>query len=249
MRIHHSVHGDPDLDPIVLVHGWGLESERTWIATGWVEALTPLRRVVLLDVRGHGRSDKPLDPEAYRYAAMADDVVQVLDELGIERSDYLGYSLGAFVGAALLGSEHATRFRSMVLGGIGEETAESAAACDVIAGALRADDPSTIADPVGRGYRAFVDLDPSADREALAAAALGMWPDGHPVALGGDRLRTAATRVLVVNGSDDRPYVDTVGPFVDALRDGELVVVPGTDHLTTLTDARFRQAALGFLRT
>ena len=232
----------------MLVHGWGLDSERTWVDTGWVDALLPLRRVVLLDVRGHGRSAKPLVAEAYRYGAMAEDVVQVLDELGLERVDYLGYSLGAFVGAALLGSpSHAARFRSMVLGGIGDETPESSAACAAIAAALRAEDPSSIADPLGRAYRAFVDLDPANDREALAVAALGMWPDGHPLELGGKGLGLADLPVLIVNGSEDRPYVDTVGPFVDALRRPRLVVIPGTDHLTTVTDPRFRAAVLEFL--
>jgi pimeloyl-ACP methyl ester carboxylesterase len=247
MNIHHSEHGDPDLPSIVLVHGWGLDSRRNWVDTGWVDALTPIRRVVLIDIRGHGRSDKPREQAAYGYRAMADDVIKVMDELGLEHADFLGYSLGAFVGAALLGSAHAHRFRTMVLGGIGEETDESAAACEAIAAALRADDPSSITDPLGRGYRAFVDLDPTADREALAVAALGMWPDGHPLALGGARLREADVRVLVVDGSEDHPYIDTVAPFVGALRHGELVVIPGTDHLTTVTDERFRAAVRVFL--
>ena len=66
----------------------------------------------------------------------------------------------------------------MVLGGIGDETEESAAVCHLIAASLRADDPSEIADPVGRAYRRYVDADPTNDREALAVAALQMWPDG-----------------------------------------------------------------------
>src|SRR5436190_3382953 len=135
---------------------------------------------------------------------MGEDVLQVMDELTLETADYLGYSLGAFVGAALLATD-AHRFRSMVLGGIGDETDESAAAATTIAAALRADDPTSIIDPLGRAYRAFVDLDPTSDREALAVAALGMWPDGHPLDLGGARLGQAEIPVLVVNGSADHP--------------------------------------------
>jgi pimeloyl-ACP methyl ester carboxylesterase len=245
VHVHHEVHGEGE--PIVLVHGWGLASRRTWIDTGWVEALTAVhRQVLLVDIRGHGRSDKPHDPEVYGYRAMGDDVLQSMDELGLARADYLGYSLGAFVGAALL-RDHAHRFRSMVLGGIGEETEESAAAGATIAAALRADDPATITDPVGRGYRAFVDLDPTNDRQALAAAALGMWPDGHPLELGGEGLRTADLDVLVVDGSEDHPYIDMVDPLLDALRRGRLVVLDGADHLTAVTDPRFRAAVLEFL--
>ena len=65
----------------------------------------------------------------------------------------------------------------MVLGGIGDETAESAAACHLIAASLRAEDPASIADPVGRAYRRYVDADPLNDRAALAMAALQMWPE------------------------------------------------------------------------
>jgi pimeloyl-ACP methyl ester carboxylesterase len=244
MRIHHEVTGEGH--PIVLVHGWGLGSERNWVDTGWVAALAAVRRVVTLDVRGHGRSDKPLDPAAYGYRAMSADVVQVLDELGIERADYLGYSMGAFIGAALLGS-HPERFTSMVLGGIGDETAESAAACVGIAAALGTDDPSTIADPVGRASRAFVDLDPTSDREALAVAALAMWPDGHPLDLAGPIGADADVPVVVVNGGDDHPYVDTAPAFVAALRDAKHVVLPGVDHMTALFDPGFRTAVLELL--
>jgi pimeloyl-ACP methyl ester carboxylesterase len=238
------VHGSGH--PIVLVHGWGLGSQRNWVDTGWVDALVPLRRVVLLDVRGHGRSEKPTTPGSYGYRAMSADVVQVMDELGLETADLLGYSMGSFIGAALLGS-HASRFTSMVLGGIGDETPESAAASVDIAAALRADDASSISDPLGRSYRAFVDGDPTSDREALAVAALAMWPDGDPVALGGDGLASADLPVLVVNGSDDHPYVDTADRFVEALPAARHLVLPGADHVTALLDARFRSAVVEFL--
>ena len=234
--------------PIVLVHGWGLGSQRNWVDTGWVAALAPVRQVVLLDVRGHGRSSKPRAPEAYGYRAMSADVVAVMDELGLATADYFGYSMGAFMGAALLGS-HPERFTSMVLGGIGSETASSAAAAVGIAAALRADDPSSIADPVGRASRAFVDLDPTSDREALAVAALAMWPDGHPVELGGgrDRLAAADVPVLVMNGADDHPYVDTAPPFVAALPRARYEIVPGVDHVTALFSPAFRSVVLDFL--
>jgi len=146
MYVHHEIHGSGH--PIVLVHGWGLDSRRNWIETGWVDALEPLRQVVLLDVRGHGRSDKPLTAGAYGYRAMSDDVLQVMDDLAIDAADLFGYSMGAFIGAVLLGS-HPGRFTSMILGGIGDETEISAAASTVIAVALRADDPKSIGDPRG----------------------------------------------------------------------------------------------------
>jgi pimeloyl-ACP methyl ester carboxylesterase len=72
--------------------------------------------VILLDSRGHGKSDKPHDPAAYDLALRASDVVAVLDELSVRQADYLGYSLGGWVGFALV-KQAADRFRSFVLGG------------------------------------------------------------------------------------------------------------------------------------
>jgi pimeloyl-ACP methyl ester carboxylesterase len=56
------------------------------------------RRVVGVDLRGHGGSDRPTERSAYRFAELAGDVVAVLDALGIERAALLGVSLGGGVG-------------------------------------------------------------------------------------------------------------------------------------------------------
>jgi pimeloyl-ACP methyl ester carboxylesterase len=244
MRIHHDQQGEGH--PIVLVHGWGISSRRNWVGTGWAAALEPLRRVVLLDVRGHGKSEKPRVQKAYGVHAMSEDVIQVMDDLDIETADLFGYSMGAFIGAALLGA-HPDRFTSMILGGIGNDSGQSAAALHVVTAALGADDPASISDPVGRLYRAWVDADPTSDREALVLAAMESWADGDPVELGGPGLRQAEVPVLVINGADDHPNVDTAQELVDALRKPELVVIPDTDHFSALTDPRFRSAVLEFL--
>ena len=244
MHIHHEEFGSGH--PIVLVHGWGVGSKRNWIDTGWVASLSSIRRVIVLDVRGHGRSDKPMTQESYGYRAMSEDVLQVMDELGIAKADLFGYSMGAFMAVCLLGSHH-DRFTSVVMGGIGDETEQSERACVVIADALRAHDPDTITDPVGRAYRAFVDTDPTSDREALALAALQMWPDGHSLELGGAGLRTAQTPVLIVNGENDHPYVDTVHRLAAELPNAQVVTIPDADHVSLVADPRFRTTVLDFL--
>ena len=245
MRIHHAVVGEGH--PIVLVHGWGADSKRNWVDTGWVEVLSPVRQVVLMDSRGHGRSEAARSQEDYGYAAMGEDVLQVMDDLGISQADLFGYSMGAFIGASLLG-HHRDRFTSVIMGGIGDETDESAATCNLIAAALRAKDLSEIADPLGRAYRRYVDADPANDREALAIAALQMWPDGYPLALGGDGLHEVDIPVLIVDGEEDHPYVDTAGRLAAAIPGAELVMIPGMDHHTVVADPRFKAAVLSFLR-
>lgn len=171
LQIHYEVHGEGA--PLVLVHGWAANIRINWELTGWMDALRTARQVIAVDIRGHGDSDKPHDPEAYGYAAMAEDVIAVMDHLGVERADFVGYSLGAFVGVHLLGHD-ADRFDSFVLMGIGDEDDESLALAPRIAAALRAESPSQITDSEAAAYRAIVDVDPRNDREALAVAALTM---------------------------------------------------------------------------
>jgi pimeloyl-ACP methyl ester carboxylesterase len=235
---------------MVLVHGWGSDGEANWLRTGWVDALAPLRRVVMLDVRGHGASDKPLDAACYGYADMARDVLAVLDALLIEQADYLGYSMGAFMGAWLLG-HHPERFRTMALGGVGIETASSVAAAPRIAAGLRADDPADVDDPLGEACRRFVDADPRMDatgREALAVSALRMWPDGDAVALGGTGLARVALPVLVAVGTDDPPYTESAPVFAGAVPGARLLELQGCDHLAAVTDPGFRTAVLELLQ-
>ena len=78
-------------------------------------------------------------------------------------------------------------------------------------------------------------------------AALEMWPDGHPVELGGTGLRDADIPVLIANGSDDHPYVDTADHLAGALARATQLTIPGADHLTALTHPELRSAVVDFL--
>jgi pimeloyl-ACP methyl ester carboxylesterase len=243
LRIHYEISGRGR--PLVLVHGWGADSKRNWSDTGWVATLSAIRRVIAIDCRGHGRSEKPHEQARYSYAAMARDVVHLLDHLGISRADYFGYSMGAFMGAHLLGHER-KRFSAMILGGIGDETEETKDA-RFIARALRAKDTSEISDLMGLGYRLFVDADPRNDREALALAALQMWPEGYPLELGGPGLAKVDLPVLIVNGGDDH-YAASNAKLTRAIPGSKAITIPDTDHLTVLEDARFKSAVVEFLK-
>lgn len=244
LKIHYESFGEGD--PIILVHGWGVGLEFNWVATGWVEALQSKRQVIALDVRGHGDSDKPHQQDLYSYSVMARDVLSLMDHFGIGRADLMGYSLGAFSGVHLLG-HHQERFNSMILAGIGDETEESAAEAFVIADALRAASPSDITNPDGLFWRTFVDLDPRNDLEALALAALQMWPEGFPIELGGPGLSEVDIPVLIVNGAVDFPYVETDQNLAAAIPGAKLVTIPDRDHLTVLFDPLFIEEVLSFL--
>ncbi len=232
--------------PMLLVHGWGSDTGHGWRDSGWIEALAAHRTVVSLDVRGHGRSSKPHDPAAYTYAAMSRDVIAVMDHLDIRRADYLGYSMGAFMGAWLAG-HHGDRFSAMVLGGIGDETEASAAASIAIARALRAPDARDIDDPLGRAYRAYADSNPHNDLEALAVSALVMWPDGQPRRLGGRGLADVDFPVLIVNGENDHPYVDSADRLAAAIPGARHLTLTGADHVTAVSHPEFKAIVVASL--
>jgi pimeloyl-ACP methyl ester carboxylesterase len=80
--------------PIVMLHGFG-ESSGFWREFGFVDAcLAHGRRVVLVDLRGHGDSGKPCDPTVYGAVNCSRDVLAVLDDAAIDRADFLGYGIG-----------------------------------------------------------------------------------------------------------------------------------------------------------
>src|SRR4051794_35255926 len=92
VRIHYHLDGNGAGPPLVLQHFFG-GSVEDWHDAGYVAALGGDYRLILIDARGHGLSDKPRDPDAYAFARMADDVVAVLDDLGHDRAHFYGYSM------------------------------------------------------------------------------------------------------------------------------------------------------------
>ena len=98
--------------PVLLVHGFG-NSIDTWTTSGIAQTLASSYRVIAFDERGHGRSDKPHDPRAYG-REMTNDIVRVLDQLGIDRAHIIGYSLGGHLVSQLL-TLHPERFLSATL--------------------------------------------------------------------------------------------------------------------------------------
>lgn len=243
-KIHYETFGEGD--PIVLVHGWGSSLKANWIDTGWVAALVKARRVVALDVRGHGDSDKPHQQSVYSYANMSRDVLRVMDHLQIAKADFLGYSMGAFMGVWLLAHSR-ERFTSMILGGIGDETDESLANLPKIVEGIRAKSAAERTDPVSVLIRAYVAQDARNDPEALAVSALQMWPESFSVKLGGPKLSEVDIPVLVVNGGNDHPYIDTAQKLIDAIPNSRLAVIADCDHLATVPDPRFKEQVLEFL--
>ncbi len=100
---------------MVLQH-WSLSTMESWYDYGYVSALKNDYRLILLDARGHGASDKPHRPKAYELKKRVEDIVAVLDDLGIAQAHFFGYSMGGWIGFGV--ARYAPeRFRSLIIGG------------------------------------------------------------------------------------------------------------------------------------
>ena len=227
-------------EPIVLVHGFASNKEVNWVYPGWVSTLTRGgRRVIALDNRGHGRSTKLYDPADYHTDRMVEDVLALLDHLGLECVDLLGYSMGARV-CAFLAAHHPGRARSLILGGLGIHLVEGVGLPESIAAALEAP-RSEVTDPVGRQFRVFAEQTKS-DRRALAACIRGAR---DPITR--EAIATLKVPVLVVTGSDD--VIGGSAQELAALIPGaEALTVPRRDHMRTVGDRVYKDGVLDFLR-
>lgn len=110
LRLWYSERGDPDGPPIVLLHG-------LFFSRRMYERLAerlPGHRVLMLDLRGHGKSSRPRTPEAYRWTKLAGDVRALLDHLGIEQAVVGGLSLGANV-SIVFAVEHPERLSGLII--------------------------------------------------------------------------------------------------------------------------------------
>lgn len=114
VKIHYHVEGEGP--PLVLQHGFS-GSLHSWHNSGYVETLKRDHTLILADTRGHGKSDKLYTPEEYAMDLKVADVTAIMDDLGIGRAVYMGYSLGgrAGFGVAKYAPE---RFDAIIIGGM-----------------------------------------------------------------------------------------------------------------------------------
>ncbi|MEI9991262.1 MAG: alpha/beta hydrolase [Rhizomicrobium sp.] len=227
--------------PIVLVHGFASDRAQNWRNVGWYETLTGAgHRVVAMDCRGHGLSDKPHDEASYG-DKMVDDIAAVMDAAGLERADVMGYSMGGILTVGLL-MTRPERIARAICAGIGETYFSGLSHRRGIAAALRASDPGTITDPMQKAFRAFAS---QGGKDMLALAAC-MAADRTMYSR--EQLKTCSTPILVVDGDKDiqsgRPE-----PLAEAFTNGRAAVIPGRDHMTAVGDKLYKKAVLDFLLT
>ncbi|WP_413248003.1 alpha/beta fold hydrolase [Sinomonas flava] len=220
---------------VVLLHGSAL-SRAIWRGLGYIRALEGFR-VVRVDLRGHGRSDKPDEAGAYRMSRHVGDVLAVLDAERIERAHVVGYSLGSRVAFSLAAAAPARVSSLTVLGGTyrpqrGEvakvffpgylealQTGRIEAFVDGFESAGKALDPST--------RQAFLANDPA----ALAACFTGTEDDpGLPEAV----VAQLAVPALLMAGTRDPQRLADSRRAAELMPNARFVELEGRTHAGTL---------------
>ena len=171
-RIATYLWGEEDAPTVLAVHGFASSCRDNWVSTGWVRDLTRAGfRVLGVDQRGHGASDKPHHPADYSMDALVGDLVTVLDTYLLDTVLYAGYSLGARVGwqVAVQVPHHVER---AVLGGIPD--GRPLARLQIEQARAYADHGTPVEDPVTRNYVTLAERVAGNDLSALIALAEGM---------------------------------------------------------------------------
>lgn len=239
-RIATYTWGD-DGDPVVLcVHGFASSCRDNWAATGWVRELVGAGfRVLGVDLRGHGASEKPHEPDDFSMELLVSDLENVLDTHLIEECAYLGYSLGARAGwHAAVALPHI--IERAVLGGIPD--GRPLGRIDLAQAHAFLDEGAPVTDPDTKRYVHLAERVPGNDLRSLVALAEGMRFDDDDPDLGSPPRQP----VLFAAGSDD-PILADSRRLSEVAPQGSFVEIPGRHHFNAPGSRHFRAAGAAFL--
>jgi pimeloyl-ACP methyl ester carboxylesterase len=231
--------GDPSGAPVLLIHGFASSANVNWVHPGWLKTLGDAGyRVIAIDNRGHGASDKPREIEAYRPPVMAGDAVALLDHLGIPEANVMGYSMGARI-SAFLALGHPHRVRSLVFGGLGIGMTDGVGDWDPIADALLAPSIDDVDHDRGQMFRAFADQTKS-DRIALAACIQG----SRDLVSHRDIARITVPTLIGVGTKDD--IAGSPHELAALMANAGALDIPNREHMLAVGDRVFKKAVLAF---
>ena len=240
--------------PVVLIHGAGGSAVGNWFANGIAPALAPTNRVIGIDMRGHALSEP--GPRA-GMGNMAKDVIEFLDQQGIDKAHLGGYSMGGGVTLALLSSIR-DRFLSAHFGGSGiPETSEWADKIppDPAGGDPEAKAASAAYAAVQRERGAEVGNGAGAGRGGVRAAMANLTDEQRAEMLKRRReqaekldLASVTFPVLAVNGEFDGWRAKTHRMWRE-LPNFTNVVLPGKGHLSAVMAGFIPQAYIDAMVT
>jgi pimeloyl-ACP methyl ester carboxylesterase len=248
----HDPATDAGLRPVLLIHGFSSSSKLNWEDTGWLAAfLEAGRRVITVDLPGHGRSGAPEDLDSYTPSRIRADLLQIVFDAGVRPVDegdpasgvdVVGYSLGSRL-AWEFGATQPELVHRMVLGG--PNIADPLAAFDLIGAQRYLADGTPIADESTAGLLKMAMLLPSNNIFALLSLVEAIKAEPFDPAEAVPHM----PMLLVAGDKDER--ATTMSQLAElGLRAGsmaEQLVLPGRNHSNAITSRAFKQGAISFL--
>jgi pimeloyl-ACP methyl ester carboxylesterase len=242
VKIYYEIHGNQG-PVLLLTHGYSATSEM-W--KGQIDAFSGKHRLVLWDMRGHGRSDYPDDQAAYSEALTVGDMAALLDEVGAQRAIIGGLSLGGYMSLAFYRA-HPERASALLIIDTGPGFKKEDARQAWNKRAL---------DTAARLEREGLSVLQSASRErananhrdafGLARAARGMLTQRDARVI--EILPDIKVPSLVVVGADDAPFLAASDYMAAKIPGAKKVVIPAAGHAVNIDQPQaFVGAVLPFL--
>jgi len=238
VEIAYEVMGDGE--PVLLIHGFASNAYVNWRDTGWVQTIEKAQRsVILIDNRGHGKSEKLYDTKDYGAPIMATDAVALLDHLGLSQVDVMGYSMGARI-TAFMAINHQPYVKRAIFAGLGINMVKGVGDPEQVAEALEAESIDDIENTGGRMFRYFAEQTKS-DLKALAAC---MRSSRQKITV--EQLASIEAQVLVAVGTEDA-IGGSATELSALIPGGEALDIPGRDHMKAVGDKTYKQGVVDFL--
>lgn len=234
LRMYYEIHGSGSGVPLVLLHGSFMTITNSW--TGWIDELSKSRKVIAVEMQGHGRTaDINRD---FSFASLADDIAAMLDHLEIGQADLLGYSMGGGV-AIQTAIRHPGKVRKVVsISAVFRHDGWVKEALDVF--------PQMTADmfkgsPLETEYKKLSPTPnafPSFVKRVIAL-------DLKPYDFGADKLKATKAPFFFIHGDADGVRLDHIAEMFRLKGDeifgdmrprseSRLAVVPNTTHVTLM---------------
>ena len=248
----HDPATDAGLRPVLLIHGFSSSSKLNWEDTGWLSALLAAgRRVITVDLPGHGRSGAPEDMDSYSPSRIRADLLQIAFDAGVRPVregdpssglDLIGYSLGSRL-AWEFGATQPEIVHRIVLGG--PNMADPLAEFDLVAAQRYLADGTPIADESTAGLLKMAQALPSNNIFALLSLVEAIKGEPYDPAEAVPHM----PMLLVAGENDERaasmPRLAKLAATSGSM--AEELVLPGRNHTSAITSRAFKQAAVAFL--
>lgn len=249
IKIHYEIEGEgPDL---IMIHGFSSNIEANWRVTNWISTLKDDNRLILIDCRGHGKSDKPTDPIHYG-RNIPEDIIKLMDYLSIQKANFFGYSMGARLTFYTL-VNHPNRVNCAILGGYilpPIQGKRPALPFDAIINGLKADNIDQVKDPLAKDFRRTAESK-GANLNAFAAVLEGYKQDPEDLYASRSEckkiLEKISVPVLTVLGSDDFLQGDKAA-IANLVPNACHFQIQGKDHIAVVQDPKFKMIVKAFLK-